>query len=509
VSRLYRRPVNGFRSEPIAGADDAQRPFFSPDGEWIAYFTPSREIRKVPAGGGESIVLTTVPFWQSIAFWRRNGTIAVVSDARGIFIAPDHGGPLAPLTSSDSSVVWSTYENSTMNFVRELSDGTLVGGKQNYDSTDNTFVLATLAPNAKQWEAVPGAVPGIYLQSGFLLTRPGTELLATRFDLKRGKATGTPMPVLEGADREIAVNERGDVAYFASPNVPGRLLVLVDRTGTARRVASAAGNYRHPRLSPDGTRLAVNLNRDLWIIDLRTSVRTRLTTNSNITEPQWSADQRRLIHSVFDTTIGYNPPAWRAADGSGAATIIRNDFGDAWTSDWSRDGKYVATYGGKVGQNITVVDFDAPHALHFVTQGEAVSRNARFSPDGRWLAYQSNETGRMQIYVISFPDLQNKQVISTDGGTEPAWRPNGGELYFRNGQSMMAVTVRTGERIEVGTPRELFRGPFTEDLYGDRSYDVMPDGEHFLMFEVNPDATPELRVIRNWAAELKSTVGKK
>jgi hypothetical protein len=144
-----------------------------------------------------------------------------------------------------------------------------------------------------------------------------------------------------------------------------------------------------------------------------------------------------------------------------------------------------------------------------VTQGAAVSRNARFSPDGRWLAFQSNETGRMQIYVISFPELRGKRVISTDGGTEPAWRPNGGELFFRNGASMMAVTVRSGASLEVGTPRELFRGSFTEDIYGDRSYDVMPDGEHFVMFQSNPDAVPELRVIRNWAAELKATVGRK
>jgi hypothetical protein len=115
----------------------------------------------------------------------------------------------------------------------------------------------------------------------------------------------------------------------------------------------------------------------------------------------------------------------------------------------------------------------------------------------------------MQVYVVSYPQLDQKRPVSTEGGTEPAWRPRGGELYYRNGSSMMVVTVRTSPSLEVGTPRELFRGPFLEDIYGDRSYDVMPDGEHFLMFEANPAAAPELRVIRNWPAELKATVGKR
>jgi hypothetical protein len=173
-------------------------------------------------------------------------------------------------------------------------------------------------------------------------------------------------------------------------------------------------------------------------------------------------------------------------------------------SDWSPDGRHLAVYGGAVGMNLSVVDLDSARAFHPVTQSAAVSRNARFSPDGRWLAYQSNETGRMQIYVISYPELGQKRPISTEGGTEPAWRPQGGELYYRNGASMMAVAIRTSPALEVGAPRELFRGPFVEDRYGDRSYDVMPDGRHFLMFEANPAAAPELRVIRNWAAELKA-----
>jgi Tol biopolymer transport system component len=164
-------------------------------------------------------------------------------------------------------------------------------------------------------------------------------------------------------------------------------------------------------------------------------------------------------------------------------------------------------YGGTFGLNVAVVGLDSAETVHPVTRTTAQASNGRFSPDGRWQVYRSNETGRMQVYVISYPELGQKRPVSTAGGTEPVWRPRGGELYFRNGASIMAVSIRTSPSLEVGTPRELFHGPFPE-ANRDHSYDVMPNGEHFIMFETNPAAAPELRVIRNWVTELRATVGR-
>jgi len=287
--------------------------------------------------------------------------------------------------------------------------------------------------------------------------------------------------------------------------------VLVDRSGLATRLPVEAGHYRHPRLAPDGTRLAVQRDGDAWVLDLRSGGWVRVTTNADITEPQWSPDGRRIVHSVFDTSTGWNGLVWRNADGTGDEHLVHSGMGDDWPSDWSPDGRHLAVYGGPVGMNVSVVDLDSAQTLRPVTRiaGTALARNARFSPDDRWLAYQSNETGRMQVYVVSYPDLGQKRPISTEGGTEAAWRAAGGELYYRNGPRMMAVTIRTAPTLEVGTPRELFRGSFEEDLFGDRSYDVMPDGQHFLMFESDPASAPELRIIRNWAAELDATLGRR
>jgi len=506
TTRLYRRPVNGFRAEAIEGSDDATYPFFSPDGAWVGFFTRSRQIRKVPLAGGQPTTIADVPFWRSGAVWRHDGTIVVISDSRGLYGVPDHGGPLSPLTETDTSMA--EYRHDAP---QELPDGRLLFTATAGEGPRTRARLAVLEPGAMRWRTLPGDAAGTWVAPGYLIARQGRAIVATRYDLARGRTSGRPVPVLDGADALFTVNGRGDVAYFSFPKVPERFLALVDRSGSATRLPAEPGPYRHPRLSPDGTRLAVQREGDAWVLDLRAGGWVRLTTNASITEPQWSPDGRRIAHSAYDTTTGYNFLVWRNVDGTGEQHLIHSGMGDDWPSDWSRDGRRVAVYGGTVGggtvgMNVSVIDLDSAGTLHPVTRiaGAALARNARFSPDGRWLAYQSNETGRMQVYVVSYPELRDKRPISTEGGTEPAWRPTGGELYYRNGPSMMVVTIRTAPTLEVGTPRELFRGPFEEDLYGDRSYDVMPDGQHFLMFQSDPASAPELRVIRNWRAELES-----
>jgi eukaryotic-like serine/threonine-protein kinase len=506
TTRLYRRSVNGFRVEAIEGSDDASYPFFSPDGAWIGFYTRSRQLRKVPLGGGQPTTLVDIPYWRSGAVWRHDGTIVVVSDSWGLYFVPDHGGSLSPLTEPDTSA--GEYRHDTP---QELADGrllfTVVTREQ---GVTGGGYLAVLKPGESRRQRLLGDAWGTYVEPGYLISRPGNEVVASRYDLARGRFGGKPIPVLEGLGNFLSVNNRGDVAYFSFPKTPTeRFLTLVDRSGAAARLPVAAGAYRHPRLSPNGTRVAVNRDDDLWVLDLGNNGWTRLTTKAGITEPQWSPDGRRIAHSTFVTSIGYYGLVWRDADGGGEAHLIHSGVGDDWPSDWSPDGRHMAVYGGPTGLNVSVVDFDSAHTLHPVTRMAATGRNARFSPDGRWLAYQSDETGRMQVYVVSYPGLGQKRAISTEGGTEPAWRPAGGELYYRNGPRMMVTAIRTAPTLEVGTPRELFRGSFEEDLFGDRSYDVMPDGQHFLMFESDPASAPELRIIRSWVAELDATLGRR
>ena len=516
-SRLYRRLVDGFRAEAIEGTDDAAYPFFSPDGAWVGFYTRSRQLRKVPLAGGPPITIVEIPFWRSGAVWRRNGTIVVVSDTRGLYAVSDHGGSLAPLTEVDTAA--GEYMHTTP---QELSDGRLLLNVLTPEHGASAGAhLAILEPGTHRPSLVPGdplpmqqiwsTNPGVtYVEPGYVIAHPGTETVAMRYDLQRGRSSGTPVPVLAGTDFAPTANLRGDVAYYALPKAPEeRLLVLVDRSGSAVRVPVAPGDYLHPRLSPDGARLALDLITDIWILDLRTHAWTRVTNTGEVTEAQWSPDGQRLVHSRFFAATGYNGLVWRNADGSGEEHLVHSGIGDDWPTDWSRDGRHVVVYGGPIGNRVSVVDMDSAHTVHPVTRIAGTSRNARVSPDGRWLAYQSDETGRMQVYVVAYPTLDQKRPISTDGGTEPAWRPDGGELYYRHGTRMMVVAIRTAPTLQVGTPRELFRGPFEEQQWGDMSYDVTPDGQHFVMFESDPASAPELRVIRNWAAELRATLGRR
>ncbi len=516
TTRLYRRPVDGFRTEVLEGTDDATYPFFSPDGAWVGYYTRARQLRKVPLAGGPPVTIVDVPFWRTAAVWRRNGTIVIASDLRGLYAVPDHGGSLAPLTEVDTAAGEYLHLRP-----QELSDGSLlftvlmrergpIGGEH----------LAVLEPGETRPRRVPGdplpiqdiwseATRVTYVEPGFLVARPGSETVAMRYDLRRGRMSETPVPVLEGSGAVPTVNQQGDVAYYAFPKGgTEQALVLVDRSGSATRMPVAPGIYSHPRLSPDGTRLAMDRIDDVWVLDLRTYAWTRLTTTGEVSEPQWSPDGRRVVHSRFFAGTGYNGLVWRNADGSGEEHLVHSGTGDDWPNDWSRDGRHVAVSGGPTGFNVSVADLDSAHSFRPVTRGATSARNARFSPDGRWLAYQSNETGRMQVYVVAFPGLDQKRAISIDGGTEPAWRPDGGELFYRDGARMMGVAIRTAPTLHVGPPRELFRGAFEENQWGDRSYDVMPDGQHFVMFESDPASAPELRVIRNWVGELRSTVGR-
>jgi serine/threonine-protein kinase len=516
TSRLYRRPVNGFKAEAIQGSEGATYPFLSPDGEWVAFYTRwGGQLRKVPLAGGTAVAIADVPFWRTGAVWRRDGTIVLMSDSRGLYVVPDHGGTLAPLTEVDTAA--GEFLHMTP---QELSDGRLLMTvvMMAKGATSGAH-LAILESGASRPRAIPGdplppsglwaefAARTTYVEPGYLISRPGNETLAMRYDLTRGRNAEQPVPVLEGAAIP-SVNARGDVAYFAFPKASTeRFFVLVDRAGLARRLPVAPGNYSHPRVSHDGTRVVLDRDGDIWTLDLRDHAWTRLTSGGQVTEPQWSGDGLRILHSRFFPTTGYQGVVWRNADGSGSEHVVHSGVGDAWPTDWSRDGRYATVHGGTVGFNVATVALDSARTFTPVTGGTTATRNASISPDGRWLAYQSNASGRTQVYVIAFPALDRKQAISTEGGTEPTWSSDGRELFYRDGTRMMVVPVRMAPTIEAGTPRVLFRGEFEDNWWGDRSYDVMPGGQQFLMFESDPASAPELRVIRNWATELRAALG--
>jgi Tol biopolymer transport system component len=281
-----------------------------------------------------------------------------------------------------------------------------------------------------------------------------------------------------------------------------------------------------PRLSPDGRRVAVGIveqESQVWLYDLSRDTLTRLTFEGNANAyPTWTPDSKRI--ALQSNKEGQNNIFWQLADGSGGLErLTTSENATSSPSSWSRDGQLLAfsEITPATGNDIWVLRMSDPSAgSGQVRKAQPFLRTPfnegapRFSPDGRWLAYPSDESGRYEIYVQPYPGPGGKWQISTEGGTEPVWNPNGRELFYRNGDKMIAVDIATQPGFTVGKPRMLFAGPYVPTVTMFPNYDMSPDGQRFLMLkpsESTETAPTQINVVLNWFEELKQKVptGKK
>jgi dipeptidyl aminopeptidase/acylaminoacyl peptidase len=347
--------------------------------------------------------------------------------------------------------------------------------------------------------------------------------MAVPFDPQRLALTGTAVPVLEGVLQSPATG----AAQYSFSNagalvyVPGglqgvqRRLVWVDRKGVEQPLPAPVRGYRTPRISPDGRRVAVASSEsgdNIWLYDLARETLTRLTFEgaANFT-PAWTPDGRRIAFASRRAE-GWNV-FWQPADGSGGAEQL-TEFGDYQHNlgSWSPDGQALAfeEINPATGRDIWLLrltDRKAQPFLHAPFNETAPA----FSPDGRWLAYASDETGRYEVYVQPYPEKGAKWQISTEGGTEPVWAGNG-EIFYRQGNKMMAVETKTQPTFSAGKPKVLFEGQYVPSLQTMPNYDVSRDGQRLLMVKSEQtEAATEINVVLNWFEELKRRVppGKK
>ncbi len=316
--------------------------------------------------------------------------------------------------------------------------------------------------------------------------------MAVPFDPQRLAVTGTAVPVVEGVLQstftgaaQYSFSATGSLVYISGGvQATQRRLVWVSRSGAEQPVAAPARAYRGPRLSPDGREVALAVEgqeTEVWLYNLSRETLTRLTfqgsTNYN---PVWTRDGKRI---AFQSTAGIEGLFWQLADGSGGLERL-NKFGGA-PSSWSPDGQLLAFNGGNTSTTeIWVLRLGDRKAEPF--HQTAFNEGApQFSPDGRWLAYASNESGRYEIYVQPYPGLGGKWQISTEGGTEPVWNHNGRELFYRSGDKMMAAETTTQSRFSAGKPKVLFAGQYqpSQNAAPNANYDISLDGQRFLMIK--------------------------
>jgi serine/threonine-protein kinase len=384
-------------------------------------------------------------------------------------------------------------------------------------SFDDAWIAALSLETGKWHTVIKGGSYARYVSSGHIVYAHAGALMAVPFDLKRMQVAGSPMPVREGVvttaltsgGAEYDVTESGLLAYVpGNARPPLRTLVWIDRNGMTRTVAAPPKFYSSPRLSPDGKLLALQVNEngspDIWVYEFARNTLTRLTFGPGASSsPLWSADGRRIVYSNRTDS-----PTFRSklADGSGAEeTLYDKKFDDQGAAPLavSPDGKTLLFSASSAGRlAIEALSLDGSEKIQPFLQSSFNIATAKFSPDGRWVTYSSDESGQWEIYVQPFPVPGGKWMVSSGGGQYPRWTWNGREIFYRSGDKVMAVGVETQPAFKAGTPRMWFPG---EGYVALGNYDIAADGEHLMMLKQEDTATSpkELNVILNWSEELK------
>ncbi|MGH9199712.1 MAG: protein kinase domain-containing protein [Vicinamibacterales bacterium] len=498
--RLYLRELDAFDAKPLPGTEGASFPFFSPDGAWVAFLADGK-LKRQSSAGGSPVTICEVPFQGRGGTWAADGTI-VVAGPNGLLKVPSGGGTPALLGEKIAGA--DVYRVAWPHF---LPDGRTLLATLSERGKGESLIAVSLDTGATR--SIGQGSQAQYLPSGHLVfhaphVREG-ELQTVGFDVHRLAFRGEPVSVLDGVFRSengggghFAVAPSGDLVFGRGGYE--RTLVRVDRHGRRTPLVDERRGYRLPRISPDGRRLLVAIDprpSQLWVFDLlrRTGIQIANSLGS-----AWMPDSQRV------TFADQGDIYWRRADGGAPAERLFAREGGESPHDWSRDGEVL------VFSDTTTNRFDIwmwprggqPRALVATPAHELA---ARLSADGRWLAYQSDESGRQEIYVRPFPRVDDgKWLVSRGGGWSPAWSPSGRELFYLNGSTLMAVPIQPGPgtALEIGVPAPLFDGPFD---VGANNFDVGPDGTYFVMIEADSSARhTQVDVVLNWLEELKQRV---
>jgi Tol biopolymer transport system component len=511
TEQLYLRPLEGLEAKPIPGTEGATSPFFSPDGKWVGFFAGGK-MKKVAVSGGEALSLCDAPDPRGASWSSRGMIVFAPKRDSALQIVSDAGGTPQPLTETakdESSHRWPEFLPGGEAVVFAASEG---GANWN-----KAQIAVQSIRTGERRNLIRGGTQPHYSASGHLVYAQGGNLMAAPFDPRRLVVTGASIPVVEGVLQstfsgaaQFSLSAKETLVYVpGSEHAMERRLMWVSRSGVEQPLPAPARAYRGQRLSPDGREVAVAVEgqeTEVWLYDLSRETLSRLTFQRGMSyNPLWTRDGKRI---TFNTTSSPGGGIyWLRADGSGGLERLC-ECGGAPNS-WSPDGKLL-TFNNSTpitGNNTTwLLRMDDRKAEPFF-QTSFNQGATQFSPDGGWVAYISGETGRPEVYVQPYPGPGGKWQISTEGGTEPLWNPNGKELFYRSGDKMMSAEITTHPRFSAGKPKVLFAGPYQPSQSPVRiaNYDVSPDGQRFLMLKPGwqDQAVTQINVVLNWLEELK------
>jgi Tol biopolymer transport system component len=503
-------------SSTLASTEGAKHAFWSPDSRFLAFFAEGK-LRTVEATGGPVSTLCDAINPRGGA-WGSDGTIVFAPDIRtGLYRISVSGGAPAPVTRLDTSLHtthrWPCFLPDGRHFVFLAANHSSPRGEQ------SGIYLASLdgGDPRRLFHAYSGPQ---YAPPGYLLFVRGTRLTAQPFDATALTVAGEPVRVADGVNNDwgtwrgvFSASGNGLLAYQTVEGGVGGEFCWFDRAGRLLQKLAEKSEAYAPRLSPDGRRLAFLLgdpNNDLWVQDLERGVRTRVTTDGGITvSPVWSADGKQILYVTQRQATPQNLFSLLVASASGAPgrRKILESADRLEPTDWSRDGRFILCDKGYVGTtDVWALPIADPSRGFPLADSPFIERNGQFSPDGRWVAYTSGETGRDEVYVTSFPEKGVRLQVSGGGAVQPRWRRDGRGIFFVSAaRQMMAATVdASGPQFTVTDIRPLFPvnmfvGPRTS-LIG---YDVGPDGERFVINSAGDAGDPRVALVANWQAGLR------
>ena len=499
-AHLFLRSMDRIDPVPISGSARATQPFFSPDGRWLGFQVPGKYVR-VPVSGGPPQTLCPISGGFSTPTWL---------DANSIVMADSGGLRQCSMTGAITVLYRPADSASTLMWPHALPGGRGILYTINLGATFQLGVYDARSRSARPL-GIAGSSPH-YVAAGYLLyADPEGTVRAVPFDAEHLRLAGDPTVVMQGV--RVGINGAAKMAVSLNGAMVttigqsgDRTLELVDRRGVAERLPVPAGRYSYPRFSPDGRQVAVavgDLTSNIWIFDRRQGTVTRLTSESGASRPAWAPDGKRI---VFSRVQGLTADLRIInADGSAPAESLLTVPGlQILQSHFTPDGRaLVVLTSGPTGRDIWRVPLDSTRVLRSLLHGPANVSGATLSPDGRWMAYVSHESGRPEVYVRPYPAMGARYQVSLEGGLDPVWSPQGDEIFYRDASAMLSAAVRTKPGFEVLRRTRLFADPAYPLGPFEPQYDVAPDGGRLLMVRLL-GTTTGLVITLNWFENLRA-----
>jgi eukaryotic-like serine/threonine-protein kinase len=507
-TQLYVRDLNELMPRPIAGTSGGLYPFFAADGNSLLFYS-SRGLRHVSIQGGPSTVVTVGQYIGAAG--APDGRIVIGGGSlKGLGVVAQTGGETRIITHLDSA------RGETQHlWPRVLRDGktVLFSRMARGALAESKIGIVDIDGGGEATLDLPGSSPLGTIDDHIIYVRSDGMLMAAAVDLGGRKVRGLPIPLgvsvaLRGnGTADAALSQSGDLVYMTgSLDTQG---FIVSLTGAPRLMLGDLQPYSNPRFSPDGRRIAMTVTNmsatDIWTYDLASKTLTRLTTESGTNDrAEWTSDGKRVL---FRTQRAGGYQLWsQPAEGGEAQLVYAMPTGSVQEASMSRDGKAIAlrVETGPSGRDVVVLP-TTPDAKPIPISATSFDElMPRFSPDGKWIAYVSDESGQYEVYVKPYPAGSSRHQVSVEGGFEPVWSPDMRRLYYRHGQTMMAASLAAGTAFGVSSRAALFDGAYATSPFH-QNYDIAPSGREFVMFQAK-DVGRQIYVVLNWAAEVRQKI---